>query len=230
MSIDMNKTQSLPAVDAAAAAYSVPRVNLMPPEILAQESFSRTRFALGGAVLAVVAALAGGYVMSSVEAGRAADELAAEQATSQRLATQEAAYAEVPNVLSAIEATQAGQAQAMSTDIAWYQQLDAINAEFPEGMTFKSLSVQLVAADSVANPLSDGSAIGAITIESEGPSYVNTATWLDALSAHPGFTDPFYSQASLQVDDQTGASTVATTTTVQFTDDVLTHRFDRKAN
>lgn len=231
MSINMDKAEQ--STDLRAATQVVPRVNLMPQEILAENKFRRTQVVLGGALLLVLAGLAGGWALSVLDVQHAEDGLAAEQVTAQQLATEEAKYAEVPKLLSNIDSVQNAQAQAMVQDVAWYAQLDKINQEFPAGLRFASLNMTMFTATAgaaaTANPLATPNQIGTITVEGIGPDYVNVSQWLDAMAAHPGFVDPYYSSATLGYNDSKKTTEVSTTTTVGFTDEVLSHRFDRKA-
>lgn len=233
MSINMDKTQSLGKIDAVGTtARTLPKVNLLPPEVTAQNTFRRTQLILGGATLLVIAGLGAGWVGSMMQVGAAEEALAAEQVTAQELQAEEARYAEVPRVLSAIESVQNAQAQAMATDVAWYAQLDKVNQEFPEGLKFTSLSVTMNDAGAAAdtgNPLAAPNTIGTMTVEGIGPDYVNVAAWLDALEGHDGFVDPYYSQATRSV-DETKKKEVTVSTTVNFTDGILSNRYERKAD
>lgn len=234
MSMNMDKsapvmadTQTLPAL---ASTYTIPRVNLLPPEIAAEATFRRTQVVLGGVTLAVIAALAGGWAWSQHTLSVAQEQLATENQHTQVLAAEEAKYAEVPKVLNAIVATENAREQAMSPDVAWYTQLDMINREFPESVSFKTLTMVMNAAPGgVADPLATPGAIGTITVEgtSVKPTHVKTAEWLEAMTAHPGFIDPYYSLSDLAAEG--GRDVIKMTTTVKFTDALLTHRFERKA-
>ncbi len=234
MSINMDKTQQLGAVETAGATvYTLPKVNLLPPEVTAQNTFRRTQFILGGVTAVVVAGLAAGWVGSMMQVTAAEEALAAEQAVTQELKVEEARYAEVPRVLSAIEAVQNAQAQAMATDVAWYVQLDKVNQEFPDGLKFKTLSMTMndagAGADAAsANPLSTATPIGTLTIEGVGTSYPNVAAWMDALAGHEGFVDPYYNEAKRTAAD--GKTEFGVTTTVGLTEEILSHRYDREAN
>ncbi len=231
MSIDLEKTTQLQAV--AVRAQQLPRVNLMPQEVAAEGALRRTQLILGGATVALLAVAAGVAVVSFIGVSNAQDELAIAQARTTELKVEEAKYAAVPATLSEIDTLKNAQAQAMATDIAWYQQLDLVNQEFPDNMKFKSLSVTLnadaLSGGAAANPLATPNTIGTLTVEGYGPDYINTAKWIEALATHDGFVDPFYSTADLAFDDKVKANLVNVSSSVNLTTDLLTHRFDRKA-
>ncbi len=235
MSIDMEKTGQQADIGVLpVTTYTIPRVNLLPPEIAAERRFKSTRIVLGLVTVGVIAALGTGFAWSVHEVHKAEDALAAEQATATKLEAEKARYAEVPKVLNALETTELARSQAMSADIAWYAQIDQINAEYPQGMRFKSLSMTLYGAGGnttalTPDPLNPEPVIGSIQVDGVAPSYVSTAQWYEALEAHPGFANPFVAKADLGWDEEYNANLVSLTSSVQFTDELLTHRFDRKA-
>ncbi|MFV0460063.1 MAG: hypothetical protein ACK5MT_14960 [Actinomycetales bacterium] len=235
--MDLEKTQQMTTqAEVVAPTYVMPRVNLMPPEIAQEARFRRTRGMLIGATGLVLLGCLGGWALASHSVTTAERELAAEQATATALADEEAEFAEVPKVLSQIEATKNARAQGMAADIVWYTQLNDIAVEYPEGFVFDRLAMTLVAdtADGT-NPLAEPS-IGTIDVEGRarnhlnpGSGYVTTARWLEAMSAHPGFVNPYYSEADALSDTQLDENVVKVTSSVDFTNDILSHRFDRKA-
>ncbi|MFP5345621.1 MAG: hypothetical protein ACLGIA_01110, partial [Actinomycetes bacterium] len=67
--------------------YTLPRVNLLPPEIHEARKLRRTQLALTGCVAAVAAALGVGYVLATSSADAAQEQLLAEQAQTSVLQT-----------------------------------------------------------------------------------------------------------------------------------------------
>lgn len=237
MSVEMEKTQQLEQVAAPVTAPRLPRVNLLPPEIAAESAFKKTQFILAGAAAAVVLTLGAGFAISAMQASNAADDLAAQQKVASDLSKEEAQYARVPEVLGKIANVENAQATGMATDVAWYSQLDAINAKFPEGMTFESLKMTMndgmtaaATAEATPNPLAEPGAIGTITIEALNTTYSGSADWLDMAGSQPGYVNQYYTMADAAWDADSKTNLVKLSTTVEFTDEVLTHRFDRKAN
>lgn len=232
MSVHMDKTETYLPTFAPVGIHG-PRVDLMPPEIGAERAFRKTQFAMGGALVGVIGLLACGWAFSVWQTSNAADALAVEQNTARQLAAEEAKYAEVPVLLTKISNVQDAQTQAMASDIAWASQLDQVSREFPQGLIFDKLTMALndtgQTSTASAVPLASGNTIGTIQVEGVGPNYINGAQWLDAMGAHPGFVDPYLSSFVLAYDDAAASTEVVQKTSVGFTDELLTHRFDQKA-
>lgn len=228
MSIDMNKPgagDTTTVAPVTQAPYQIPRVNLLPPEIEAERSFRTTRIALGGAVLGVVGLLAGGYLWATLDANNAADDLAAEQATTQQLNDEKGKYARVPEVLSEVEAVRQARQASMTQDVLWAPQLDQIVTEMPADMSFKSMTIAFDAdTTSVTNPLQNPDGVGSIAVESLGTNHTTAAAWLEAASKHPGYVNPFLS-ASTYTDEAGQVKTMFTTST-RFTPEIYSGRYE----
>lgn len=234
MAIDVQKSS---AQDAAVhTVYAIPRVNLLPPEILAERSLRRTKVALGAVVLAVLGGVAGGFVLAAASADSAQEGLAAEQARTTTLSAEQAKYAEVPAVISQVEAAKAVQATAMSSDVLWAPYLNHIAASYPQDVWLRDLNVSVAApgASVTSGVPATGAAatpsdtIGMITFNGTGRAHEGTAAWLDVMSATPGFANPLYSASTRnEVEKQV---VVDFTTTVDITSDALSHRYEIKAS
>ncbi len=232
MSVNFDKTQELGAVPTLpAVAYSVPRVNLLPPEIGAKERFRVVQLGLGGAVLGVLVIAGACYGLAAHSVTQAQQQKDAQDAITTQLTKEEAKYAAVPAINTQIDTLKNAQAQAMSSDIAWPAQLDQMAAEFPANFVFKTLSITLNTAGTATpstDPLATPGTIGTISVTGTGPTQLKTAEWMEVLKNHKGFVDPYYTSSALADENNTTVTNV--TSTVSFTSDLLTHRFDRKAN
>lgn len=230
MSINMEKTQQLePVAGFGQTAYNVPRVNLLPPEIHAADRFRRTQLLLGGALLGVIALAGIGVGLAAHSVTQAEDQVAAEQATTTMLGIEEAKYAAVPKVLGQISSVENAQSQAMAQDVAWPRVLDQIAGEFPTGFSFLTLSASLngPATGAAASPLATPGTIGVVNVSGTGTVQLKTAEWMEALKADEGLADPYFNSSALT--DLNSKTVTNVTSTVNITDQVLTHRFDRKA-
>ena len=229
MSIDMNKPDAGDATAVVApvtqaAAYQVPKVNLLPPEIEEARKFRSTRLVLGGAVLGVVGLLAGGYLWATLDAANAADELAAEQATTQQLNGEKGKYARVPEVLAEVDAVRQARQASMTQDVLWAPQLDQIVTEMPADMTFKSLTMAFDTSDSMTDPLQDPEAVGSIVIEAIGTNHTTAAAWLEAAAKHPGYVNPYLSTSSYA--EEGGQVKTVFTSNTRFTPEVYSGRYE----
>ena len=230
MSVDMNQpaegtTQQLAPV--TAAPYQIPRVNLLPPEIGQAAAFKRTQLGSGLALGAVVLLLGAGFGLAVMDANRAADELATEQATTQQLTTEKGKYARVTEVHNEVEAVRGARQIAMTTDVLWSRQLDQIVTELPADMALKSLTVAFDADGGTAaatNPLNDPNTVGAISIEAYGPNHITTAAWLEAAAKHPGFANPYYSSSTYT--DENGLVRTLASSNVRFTPEIYSGRYE----
>ena len=217
--------------------YTLPRVNLLPPEIHQARKLRHTQGVLGVCVLAVLAAVGGGYMFASNQADTAAEELAVEQAQTTRLQAEQAKYAEVPRVLAQVDGAKAAQETAMSTDVLWYRYLNDLALTYPSevwlgnmtatvagpGGTTGAAAVPVAGADPLATP-----GIGTVQFTGTALEHSDVASWLDVLAGTSGFADArFSSSTRAQID---GQDVVQFTSNAVVTGDALSHRFDRKAS
>ena len=89
MSVNVQKGSTAPApTDFFAGTYSVPRVNLMPPEIEAERGFKKVQVGLAALTIAVAGLVVGGFVWSAAvgvgRAGQARRRAAADQRAHRR--------------------------------------------------------------------------------------------------------------------------------------------------
>ena len=214
-------------------SYTLPRVNLLPPEIHEARKLRRTQLALGGCVAAVVAALGVGYVLAVSSAETAKEELAAEQARTSVLQAEQAKYAEVPRVLAQVDRAKAAQEKAMATDVLWYRYLNDLAASYPQEVWIDTLTATVAGStDSAAptqgnNPLATPG-IGTVTFTGKALTHSDVASWLDVLDSTEGFADSAYSSSART--NIAGQDVVEFTSDVVVTGDALSHRFDRKAS
>jgi len=168
----------------------VPKVNLLPIEILESRRFRRTQGLLAAAVL-VVAVLAGaGTFLAQRSVSDANDELITAQSRVTQLQAEQAKYAAVPKVVGEVEAATAARTLAMGSDVLWYQYLNDIDGARPAGVELNSLTLGLATAASagtVASPLAT-SGIGAIAMNGAAGEYDEVSSWLEAINKITGFS------------------------------------------
>lgn len=224
------------AVEDLGAGYVVPRVDLLPPEIAQARRLRRTQRLLAGGLVGVVAACAGGYLLAVRSADDAAADLAVAQARTAELQAEQAQYAEVPLVLSQVEAAESARELAMGTDVLWYRYLNDIALTYPTDVWLENITASVAGPGGLAgtapvpvagdNPLA-APGVGTITFTGKARQHSDVATWLDVLDGTGGFSDAAFSDSS--------RTEVADTDLVQFTSQVvltesaLSHRYDRKA-
>lgn len=207
-------------------ALGLPQVNLLPPEVRAARSLGKIKKWLGAGLVATVFAVGLGYGAAQLESSAADSELGDAQAETARLKVEEAKYAEVPQVLTALGLTRQSREIGMSTEITWRTYLDAVAAVLPPDVSIESLSVVGLAPSSPL-PLStdplQGPSVASITFQGETRTIPDTAAWIDALGAVPGFADPWVS--SVTVTEREGVVYYVVSASVQLTDATFAGRF-----
>ncbi len=226
MTATAEKTKGRRRDSASAVVY--PQVNLLPPEVKAARTVRRVKAWLG--LLLVVAVLGNAAVvfLAISAQGAANQELTAAQSQTERLRTEAQKYAEVPQVLSAVDAATRARELGTSTEILWAPYLSAISASMPPGVSIDTISVTGVTPMTapVLPPSSAlaGASVATITFGASSLTVPDTAAWLDALSTVPGFTDAWFSSASVG-EDQNGIAVYTVSATVQIDSAAFARRF-----
>jgi Tfp pilus assembly protein PilN len=213
---------------AGSPLYGLPQVNLLPPEVRAARSLGVLKRWLAIALVLVLALIGLGYGAAYLATQSAEDELAEAQAETTRLQSEEAKYAEVPQVLGAIDSTETARLLGMSSEIRWKTYLDAVTAVLPGGVSIDQFTMTGPALDAAAAPITatdplQQPSIGSISFQGQSRTVPDTAAWVDALASVPGFVDPWVSSVSVTEED--GAVYYSVTSTVQLTDQTLANRF-----
>ncbi len=187
------------AVGTLVRADALPQVDLLPPEVRERRRTGRLRGWLVLCLLCVVTACGAVWALSWMEQQRVQDELAAVEARSAALAVEQQRYAEVPSVLSQLRALEAARAQATSTEVLWQPYWSAIAATAPDSVSIESLtaSVAPTVVDGAATDATTAGPPGSIVFTARSRDLPDTATWVEQLAAVPGFSDPWFSTASI---------------------------------
>lgn len=213
--------------------YTVPRVNLLPPEIAEERAFRRTQGMLALVLVGVLGALGAGFMLASASASQAADQLATEQTRQAELTREAAEYDEVPRVLRQVESAQNARATAMSSDVLWYRYLNDLALTYPADVWLDDLTMAVAGTDptgaqaSNPDPLATPG-IGTITFSGTSRQHSDVAAWLDVLAGTEGFTDARFSTSQRTTIEETVV--VDFTTSAVVTSDALSHRYDREAS
>jgi Tfp pilus assembly protein PilN len=221
--VPLDSVQSQEAF-AALTQVRVPRVNLLPPEIVEGRRLRRTKGVLAGSLVAVIAALGGVYALQLQTSHRAQNDLDEAQTRGVHLKAQQQKYADVPATIAAIDAAETARATAMANDVEWYRTMTNFAVTLPSNVWFTTLQLQLNAGTGAAVP--QGPGIGQISVTGQALDHPDVATWLDVLGRQPGVSNAYFSSSSKT---KVGSKTVVTfTSTATLTDESLSHRYDRK--
>lgn len=232
MTVNLEKTAGTVELGSAfGVGYTVPRVNLLPPEIAEERRLRRTQGVLALAFVGVLGAVAGGYLLAAASAAQAEDELAAEQATTTVLQAEQAEYAEVPRVLAQVESAQNARSTAMASDVLWYRYLNDLALTYPENVWLKDMNATVAASPAalpaVAGATTTQPGIGTLTFTGNSLQHSDVAAWLDVLAGTEGFQDATFTNSTRTQIDETDV--VEFTSQVNLGADALSHRYDREA-
>jgi Tfp pilus assembly protein PilN len=210
---------------------TLPQVNLLPPEIEEQARFRRVQMGLGGAVLASLVVAAALFVAANGQVSKAQDDLDANKAQATQLDAKVAEYAEVPLVLSQVDAAHAQLGQAMGQEVRWSYYLNDLSLNIPRHVWLDSMTVSTTSATTAVVP-ADGQysvvGIGNITFDGHAYKHNDVAAWLNSLAKQKGYTQPYFSDSTV---DPLGNNhdAVKFTSQVTVTDDALSKRYTEKA-
>lgn len=204
-----------------------PRVDLLPPEIRAERRERTRRRRLGVGVIGVVVVMVLGVGASTVVATAAQTRLEGEQARTVALLAEQAQYAEVRAMQTQVALAGAAQRVGASTEIAWRDFLQRVQATLPEGVTVETVDVDSASplatyAQSTA-PL-QGARMATVKFTAMSVALPDVPTWLRALATLPGFADAL--PGSVERNDTSGVYRV--TITMHINDAALAGRFATK--
>jgi hypothetical protein len=212
----------------------VPRVNLLPPEIVDGRRLGQLKRVLGGTLVVVAAGCAAAVVWAQLGVSSAQDDVDAAQARAATLATQRAKYAEVPRIDSLLDTATTARQTAMSSDVLWYGFLSDLSLTTPKGVSLTSLEVTLDDTTAPSTPAADPLAadgIGQVSFSGKANHFVDVASWLNAVGSVHGLNGSTLQTATRGAGGSAqGSGPITFTSTVKVTDKALSHRYDRKAD
>ena len=196
------RTQSAPSVEGVKAP-SLPRVNLLPPEILEAAKFRRFQLAMvaaGVAAIAVVGVL--GYSAHSGVAS-AKTQLDEAQATQTSLQNQLSGLQSVKDVYNQVAAKKAMLSQALSPEIRWSYYLTDLSLKVPDHVWVTSLAATetptgpaatRVTGSSVSSPVAAG--VGTVNFGGVAFTHDDVATWLETLASERGYSNAYFTNST----------------------------------
>jgi Tfp pilus assembly protein PilN len=219
----------------------VPKVNLLPPEIVEGRRLTKAKRLLGGMVVLVAAGCAGGVVWAQGQVSSAQEVVDLAQARAVQLQGQQAKYAEVPRITGLIDTATTARQTAMAQDVLWYGFFSDLSLTTPKGVSLLTLQVALNDSSAPAQqggPLAPGG-IGHVSFSGTAEHFPDVASWIDAVATLHGLDGSTLQTATRNAGAGDGsaaggttpaAGAVTFTSSVQVTSKALTHRYDRKAD
>ncbi len=178
----------------------MPRVNLLPPEIAAAAKLRQLKIVLGVLVVAAMALVVLGFLFASSRVGGAEESLADAQADGAQLQSDVARYAEVPQVLAAVDTAQVNLETAMTPEIRWSFYLNDLSLTIPRSTRLVTLTAindaaaaqlsgTLTTTDQVVTPLGQVS-MGSLAFTGRSTDFDAVAAWLQSLARQKGYLEP----------------------------------------
>ncbi|MCE0539962.1 hypothetical protein LWF15_31145 [Kineosporia rhizophila] len=160
----------------------IPKVNLLPVEIVENRAFRRTQLVLAGLVVVVVGAIGAGTVWAQSGVDDAQAEADTAQARVADLQQQQTEYAEVPKIYAQVEAATAARKQVYVGDVPWSRYVNQLDRARPSGLEFKSVQMTLSATGAAVpavDPLTPA-AVATLAIDGDADNYTQVADWMTA--------------------------------------------------
>jgi hypothetical protein len=169
-----------------------PRVDLLPPEVTAEQKGRRLRRALAIAVVAVVFVTGGGIAAATWAAQRSQASLAVVEARTAELLAAQGEYVEVRRAQEEVDATVAARRLASSVDIDWTDYLQQIRARLPGDVVVGAVVLD---AGSPWAPYGQATAplqpsrVATVNLTLTSPTLPSVPDWLEAMATLPGYAD-----------------------------------------
>ena len=179
---------------------SLPRVNLLPPEIAETRRFKRIQVGLGATVVGAVGIVALLYISASSGVSGAQAKVDAAQAQTASLRAESARYSGVTDVYAQADQAQAMLSRAMGQEVRYSQLLNDLSLSIPENVWIKNLSFSQGApagaapGATAAAPASAG--IGSVSVTGVGFSHDDVALWLESLAGQKAYADPYFTTST----------------------------------
>ena len=203
----------------------LPRVNLLPPEILVRRFVRRVQYGLAGAGVTSVALLGLLYVGAVSNANDADAELREVTAAGQAVQAEQAKYADVDAVYARAEAAEVMLTQAMGEEVRYSSHLQQLARTVPDKVWLKNVAFTQTPPAAVPGDTVPG--IGSVTFTGIGFEHDDVATWLETLAAHKGYAKPYLTSSTEALIGE--RVTVDFVTNVVLTPDSLSRRYTPQA-
>jgi Tfp pilus assembly protein PilN len=179
---------------------TLPRVNLLPPEIAEARTLKQYRLGAACAVAATAVVIGGLYYQAHGGVASAQSALDASQSKTGALTTQVNALQGVTALKAQVVSAQSTLNAALAPQVLWSHYLQDMSVALAGNYWFTTMSMALTPAVApggvAASPLADSSAIASLTLQGKAISQADVAKLLVALGSEKGLSHPTVSSLS----------------------------------
>ena len=208
-------TRDAPA--AGAHRHTLPRVNLLPPEIAERTRFRRLQYGMGGALLASAGLVLALYAVAAANVREAEEDVALARSEQARLTGDAAGYRDVTEVYRRAATSQALLGDAMGQEVRYSGLLTDLSVTVPTNVWIKSLTYRQAPAVTTTPGQLPG--IGSVSVVGMALGHDDVAGWLESLAGQKGYADPTFSSSAVKV--LAGRDAVEFTSTATLSTDAL---------
>lgn len=187
---------------------TMPRVNLLPPEIAEKAALRRSQVAMVGVGLAAVAVVGVMYMQASAKVNDATADKEVALATGAQLQGDLRKLQNVRDVYAQVDSARATLSAAMATEILWSSYLHDMTLTIPENVWLRKMTATVPNAMGGAAPGAGvntatgavlDSGVGRISIEGSGLVHNDVAAWLESLAKQKGYIHPYFTLSDKNV-------------------------------
>lgn len=179
---------------------TLPRVNLLPPEIAEARVLRQYRLAAGGAVLVAVLGVGGLYWHAHTGVADAQASLTASQSKTATLTSQVTGLQSVTQLKAQVQSAQATLTSALAPQILWSKYMQDMSVALAGNYWFNTVVLSSTSATAAASsggtPFSDPNAVGTASFTGKAVSQGDVSNLLAALAAEKGLSHPTLATAS----------------------------------
>jgi Tfp pilus assembly protein PilN len=211
---------------AVAGLATMPRVDLMPPEIGERSALRRLQAGCAAALVLSVAVVGGLWFQAHHDVDHQRSQVSAAQDTQRSVQAQVARLADVAAAYSAVENAQHLVAQALGGEVRWSQQLRDLSMTIPANVWLTNMTVTPNAAGSAPAATAGTAATPSVaTVSFQGVALDrnDVANWLEHLVTMKGYVGATYSTTNEIAAN--GRIVVNFTSSVNVTDGALSGRY-----
>jgi Tfp pilus assembly protein PilN len=201
---------------------TMPRVNLLPPEIALRAKARKAQVAMAGTGMVAVVVVGMLYAQKSAAVAEAKDAKAEAVARNAKLQTELASLQHVQDVRTQVDQANATLVSAMSSEVTWSTYLHDLTLTIPENVWLTSLDASVATAPPGGNTVLDPG-LGTVTIAGKAFTHDDVAAWLESLGKEKGYTNPYFTQS---LEEMIGTRKVTGyTSTVNLSSAALSNRY-----